>query len=997
LESSSSDTVGDGLAMTRISFGLLGPTAVTGEAGEIPVHGAVRRRLLVRLLMAANRPVPVERLKEDLWEGHLPASAASTLKSHVSLLRRALGPDRLLHVDGAYVLKLAPEELDVALFEKDATAGLDLLRAGHPRDAALILRQGLDRWRGRALADAADTSWGEPEAVRLEELRAAVLEGWLEARLALGESSEVVAEAEAAVAEHPLREGLWAKLISALYASGRQADALRAYQRLRELLGEELGIAPSPELADLEMAILRQDREAVGEDTERRRSPAAERMSNLPRELTSFVSRPRELADLAVALQARGLVTLTGAGGTGKTRLAVRAARDAEAFCDGVWFCDLAPLDDPAHALRELAATIGCADRPGFGVTDSVAERLAEGENLLILDNCEHVLDASAALAVKLLTAAPTLRLIATSRSPLGIEGEMLHRVPSMSVPGAVMDPQELLSFESVQLFVERAKSQQAAFCLDDSNCTAVATVCARLDGIPLALELAAARLRTMTVTDMERRLGDRFQLLTSGSRGAPARQQTLKALIDWSYELLDERDRAALSRLAVFVGGFDLAAAEAVASHEDSPAVHDAVGSLVDKSLLQVDTSGLTARYRMLETVREYAAAKATPNEAQRARVAHARHFLELVEASAAHFSGSAQVDSRLQLEPDDDNLRAAFGTLLAAGDAEQALRFGAAVSKFWNSRGLYGDEMDLLEAALDHPGASDPTPARGAVLTAAGYLLFRRGETASARRRLDEALAIARAVGSVSLSADALRTMAWVADRRGDPEAAMTLAGEAVTDALMSGESHLIARAYDVRAAASQHRDPDRARRDYAEALRYCEAAGDGLGRASTINNLAILELEQGDFQAARVQFNEALAISDAVRDVALLPFLQYGVGLTAAFDADYEVSEPAFVEALHGARRTGQRSLVAYALLGIAVARTFTGREAEAAGLFGASSGLFDELGEQPEPIEADLRERALDCLRSVIGEDLDGVLGAGRRLTLTEAVRLAANRL
>jgi len=983
--------------MARLWFGLLGPTAVIGEAGEVPIHGAVRRRLLVRLLIAANRPVSVERLKEDLWEGDLPASAGSTLKSHISLLRRSLGPDRLSHANGAYVLAVGPDEFDVALFERDTAAGLELLRAGHARDAAEILRHGLDRWRGPALADASDTTWGEPEAVRLEELRAATLEGWLEARLALGETGEVVAEAEAAIAEHPLREGLWAKLISALYLSGRQADALRAYQRLRDLLGDELGISPSHELASLEMAILRQDLGATRLDELPRRAQPSEPRKHLPVELTSFVPRPKETAELADLLQARGLVTLIGAGGTGKTRLALRVAKDAEAFCDDVWFCDLAPLEDPAHVVRELASTIGCVDQAGADLTHTVAQRLGEGTNLVILDNCEHVLDASAALAVRLMKAAPELRLIATSRSPLAIAGEQVYRVPSMSVPGAAADPEALLAFESVRLFVERAKSQQTTFGLDESNSQAVASVCARLEGIPLALELAAARLRTMTVTDIERHLDDRFGLLTSGTRGAPNRQQTLRSLIDWSYDLMDERERATLSRLSMFVGGFDLAAAEAVAACDEPPPVLDVVASLVDKSLLQVDTSGVAARYRMLETVREYAAAKLSPEDEQTARAAHALHFLDLVEASAAHFAGSGQVAWRLRLEPDDDNLRAAFGTLLAAPEAQEALRFGAAVSRFWNSRGLYGDEMDLLEAALEHPGASEPTPARGAVLTAAGYLLFRRGETARAQLRLDEALSIARSLGSASLSADSLRTMAWVADRRGDHEAAMALAGEAVTDALTSRESHLIARAYDVRAAASQHSDPDGARADYAEALKYCQAAGDGLGRASTMNNLAILELEQGDHQAARAYFNEALEVADEVRDVALLPFLEYGVGLTAALGEDFGASETAFEGALHGARRTGQRSLLAYALLGIAVTRTFTGREPAAAELFGASSALFDELGEQPEPIEAQLRDRALASLLAVMGDDLDRFTSAGRRLAPAEVVRLATSPL
>ncbi|MGA2209337.1 MAG: BTAD domain-containing putative transcriptional regulator [Acidimicrobiales bacterium] len=982
--------------MARLWFGLLGPTAVVGEGGEIPIHGALRRRLLVRLLIVPNRPVLVERLREDLWEGEPPASADSTLKSHISLLRRSIGPDRLSHSAGAYLLRVAPDEVDVTQFEGDAARGLDLLRDGRARDAASVLRQGLDRWRGRALGDAADTSWGGPECVRLEELRAAVLEAWLDARLTLGESGEVVAEAEAAVAEHPLREGLWAKLISALYVSGRQADALRAYQRLRELLGEELGIAPSRELVALESAILRQDLVSVRAASPNRRPPARPPAS-LPPELTSFVSRPNEEAHLAGLLARGGLVTLTGAGGTGKTRLAVRMAREAEASYDGVWFCDLAPLDDASRIAAEVASIVGCVEQAGIDLSETVSQRLAEGANLLVLDNCEQVLDAAAALALRLIKTAPDLRLIVTSRSPLGVAGEAVFRVPSMSVPVEVDDVDRVLAFESVRLFVERAESQQPTFSLSRDNCTAVVAVCARLDGIPLALELAAARLRTMTVTDIERRLNDRFELLTVGLRGAPARQQTLRSLIDWSYDLMDAPERFALRRLAVFAGGFDLAGAEAVVVFDGPSSVFDVVGSLVDKSLLQADTTGVTARYRMLETVREYAAAKLSSIEEQDARAAHARYFVELAETAAPHFSGSGQTEWRRRLEPDDDNLHLAFGTLLGAPDPSEALRFGAAVSKFWNSRGLYGDEMDLLEAALDHVGAADPTPARGAVLTAAGYLLFRRGVTARAQLRLDEALRIGRAIGSASLCADALRTMAWVADRRGDRAASVALAAEAVSEALSSAENHLIARAYDVRAAATQHDDPDGARSDYAEALKYCGSAGDGLGEASTLNNLAILELEQGNHQTARAYFNEAIAICSGVRDVALAPFLDYGVGLAATLDDDFEASEPAFAAALHGARRTGQRSLVAYALLGIGVTRAHTGTAVDAANLIGASSAMFVELGEQPEPIEAALRQGALASLRSHLGGELDRAVSAGGRLKAADIVRLATKAL
>jgi predicted ATPase/DNA-binding SARP family transcriptional activator len=985
-----------------LSFGLLGPTTVTGDAGEIEIHGIVRRRLLARLLVTANRPVPVERLREDLWEGDLPQSAASTLKSHVSLLRRVLGPDRLVHRDGAYLLRVEPDELDVFLFEREALAGRELLRNGDPKGAADALGRGLARWRGPALAEVAHASWAQPEAVRLEELRAACLEGWLEARLAVGETHELIADAEAAITEHPLREGLWAKLITALYRSGRQADALRTYQRLREILGDELGIAPSRELVVLEGAILRQDLEPAPIDASQQsaRVGLGRRTNNLPPELTSFVPRPAVQAEVAALLEASRLVTLTGAGGTGKTRLALRVAADAADGYDGVWLCELAPLEDPADVPRELAAAIGCREQPDVELSRTIADRLAEGTNLLILDNCEHLIDAAAAVTAPLLEAAPSLRVLATSRSPLRVVGEVVHRVPSMSVPGPEATSTALEDYEAVRLFVERAKSQRGDFAIAPANAVAVASVCVRLDGIPLALELAAARMRTMSVVDIERHLDDRFRLLTGGARTAPARQQRLESLIDWSHDLLNEQERAVLRRLTVFAGGFDLVAAEAVAacSLVDRRDVLDVVASLVDKSLLQVDTSGITARYRMLETVRAYATLKMDEEERQSARSAHAHHFLRVVEVAAPHFSGADQLEWRTRLEYDHDNLRSAFATLIAPAEhAALALRFGVAVSRFWNSRGYYGDEVDLLQAALGRTDATPETAVRAAALNAAGYLMFRRGESSLAQRFLDEALRIGRHLGSPALVADSLRTAAWVADRRGDRRAAAALASEAVEAAEASGEAHLLARAYDVRAAASQNEDPEAARADYAEALRYCRASGDGLGQASALNNLAVLDLEQGDNLAARQRFSEALAIAGDVRDAALVPFLEYGVGLAACLAGDHRTAEPAFVSALLAARRTGQRSLVAYGLLGMCAVLTAGGRAAEAAVLLGASSALFEELGEQPERIETGLRERVVASLRGELGAGLDEVIEDGRRLPGAEVLRLATEGL
>ncbi len=419
-----------------------------------------------------------------------------------------------------------------------------------------------------------------------------------------------------------------------------------------------------------------------------------------------------------------------------------------------------------------------------------------------------------------------------------------------------------------------------------------------------------------------------------------------------------------------------------------------DLVTSLVDKSLLQVDTTAGEGRYRMLETVRDYAAGKLDDAEARSARSAHALHFLDLVEAAAPHFPGPDQLAWRERLERDEDNLRAAFATLVSSGDdAEPAHRFGAAVSRYWNCRGYYGDEVVLLETALHRRRQGPPTAALGAALAAAGYLMFRRGETGPAQHYLGEAMTIARAQSSPALEADALRTLAWVADRRGDGEEAASLAEAAFEAARASGESHLIARAYDVRAATCQNVDPGKARSDYRQALRYCRASGDGLGQASALNNLGVLELEQGDHPAARSHFKQALDLAEAVRDAALVPFLEYGLGLAAFLDDDLGAAEGAFISALPAATRTGQRSLVAYSLLGLAHVRSAAGRREEAARLLGASSALFEQLGEQPERTEAALRDRLLADLAGSLGEALESALDDGRLLPAAETLRLA----
>jgi predicted ATPase/class 3 adenylate cyclase len=1159
---------------------------LTGVDGtELRVPGAAKERAVLAILaLRAGKAVAVTELIYGLWGETPPRSAVKTLQAYVSALRRNFLSERIETVAGGYRLAIEPESVDVVVFEHILREASDALAGGDPRVAVTRVGQALQMWRGEPLGDLADHPAGTAEIARLVELRRGGEELSADARLAMGEHNAVIGDLEAAVAAEPLRERRWAQLMVALYRAGRQADALRAYQRLRGALADELGLEPSGETRSLEAAILAQDpalelrpqlaaistsvgkglpsgnvtflftdlegstrlfrqlrdrypalleqhRRIIRAAVDRRGGvevstegdgmfvafadavaavescvdaqvslsghpwpddggvrvrmglhtgiatptpehdytsvavhqtariasaahggqvllseetvnlikdvlpdeislldcgrfrldgfdepdrlyqlchPRLERSfprpraapastHNLPPELTSFVPRPAQLADVTRRLEAPGLVTLTGAGGTGKTRLALRAARDAEDRFDGVWLCELAPLQDAARVTGELASTLRCEAPPGADLLAAVSQRLADGVQLLILDNCEHLLDATADLVVRLRRAAPDLHLLATSRSPMGIDGEIVYRVPSLSVPKATTTPSELVDFEAVRLFVERAEAQWPGFALDERNGSAVAQICASLDGIPLAIELAAARLRVMSVEDVASRLHDRFRLLAGGTRTAPPRQRTLAALIDWSYDLMADRERRALSRLAVLPAGFDLATAEAVVDDEGWGDVVEVVSSLVDKSLLQFDASAGITRYRMLETVREYAVGKLDDNDQAAAQAAAATHFLELTEAAATELIESDRLAWLTRLEPDDENLRAAFITLLAGPDPTPALRFGAAISKFWNTRGLYGDEMALLEASLDRPDASGATLARGEALAAAGYLQFRSGEYTKAQRRLTEALAIATECDSAERRAGVLRTMAWVADRRGEHESATSLAQAALQAALDGRDDHQIARAYDVRAAMSQHHDPVAARRDYAESLRYCYAAGDQVGQATTLNNLAVLELEQGDHSAARNHFVEALRIAEDIHDSALIPFLEYGVGLTAVLAEDFEAAEPALVRAFAAAKQTGQRSLVAYTLLGIAIVRTAADRPSEAAALLGASSALFEDVGEHPERIEAGLREATAASLRKALGDGFEPALIAGRRAKPSAVVRMATSRL
>ncbi|MBB6351012.1 BTAD domain-containing putative transcriptional regulator [Nonomuraea muscovyensis] len=711
-------------------FGVLGSLAVWTDAGQsVTVPGLKVRALLADLLVNAGQVVSADRLVDDLWRGEPPANPAGALQVRVSQLRRALedaepgGKNLVVSRPPGYLLAAAPGALDATAFAELVTrAGT----AGGPRERATLLAEALGLWRGPVLADFADEEFARPAITRLEEQRLAALEQHAETRLELGEHGALAAELGDLAARHPLRERLRAAHMLALYRAGRQSEALATYADLRERLADELGLDPGPELAELHRAILVQDPALSS-------APPPERpRTNLPAPMSGLIGRDDELAETRALLENARLVTLTGSGGVGKTRLALEiAARAAEAYADGVWLVELAALDRRTAAAAEpgggpvAEAVLAALDIRESAESRTPAERLAQAlrdrRTLLVLDNCEHLVEQVAELVEPLLRAAPGLRVLATSREPLALPGEVLWSVPPLDLP-ADDGLDAMRRSGAVRLFAARAAASTRGFVLDAGNAEAVARLCRALDGIPLALELAATRVRALGVHGVVARLDDRFRLLGSGPRGVPERQRTLGAVIDWSWDLLGEPERAVLRRLAVHAGGCTLEAAEEVCAAPGADPgldVLDVLARLVDRSLVDVVETPAGTRYRLLESVAAYCLDRlADAGELDRVRGAHVRHYLALAERAEPALYGRDQAEWLARLDAESANLRAALDTALdtaaGAGAAATAVRLVNALTWYWFLRGRLAEARRSLETALAATAPPDGGPRR-------------------------------------------------------------------------------------------------------------------------------------------------------------------------------------------------------------------------------------------------------------------------------------------
>ncbi|QXJ20988.1 winged helix-turn-helix domain-containing protein [Actinomadura graeca] len=900
-------------------FGVLGPLEVRAEDGTpVQVADLKVRALLAALLAHAGRAVPSGRLIDDLWGGGaLPADPAATLRARVSQLRRTLedaepGARALVRSrPPGYRLDARPD--DAARF---AALAARAAGTGDPAERAALLDEALGLWRGPAYAGFADTASAGPEAARLDDLRLAALEGRAEARLDLGEHESLAAELRGLVDEHPLRERLRAAYMRALYRTGRPAEALAAYDEHRRRLRDELGADPGPALAALHRAVLRQD------PAEGPRAPVAA----LPAEVTPLIGRDAALREITGLLDGARLLTLHGPGGVGKTRLAVAAAgRVLGRHPDGVWFVPLDEGAPPGASADDVAGVVagvlGLRDDAGTPGTPGgrLAEALRGKRALLVLDNCEHAVEGVARLVAGLLRDVPGVRVLATGREPLGISGERLWTVPPLSAPDAA------------ELFAARAADAAPGFPADATGSGAVAVICARLDGLPLALELAATRVRALGVDELARRLDDRFRLLSAGARDAPARQRTLRAVIDWSWEPLDEAERATLRRLAVHAGGATLDAAAEVGGGD-----LDVLARLVDRSLVVV---GEGPRYRLLESVAAYCVERLREaGEYEETRRRHVHHYTTLAEHLETRLRGAGQREALARLRAETANLRTALDTAVQHGDADVALRLVNAMGWAWFLWGRVSEARRALERALALPGGSPVALARARAWHTGFTMLD--GDGADRDERCRAALSAFDGLSAPDKAGDPWGR-AWAAWFLGSVRAGFgdlteigDLTGRALAGFRALGDGWGEAAALATRAAqAVVAGDLGAAGRDGERSLELFGAAGDRWGRLQATGTLGLVAEVTGDYDRAAGLHGRGLRDAEELGLWTEVSGALSRLGRIALLTGDHERADALHERARLLAVRESHRRMEHFADVGLALAARRRGALEEA----------------------------------------------------------------
>ncbi|MEU1917996.1 AfsR/SARP family transcriptional regulator [Streptomyces massasporeus] len=905
---------------TRYEFRVLGPLEVLRDGRPVRIDAAKVRLLLAALLAEANQVVTVETLVNRLWGENPPGRARNTLQNYVLRLRRALGCPAggapVFTRPHGYVIETAPDALDLHRFTALVRQGRAALAEGAAARAAPLLGEALGLWRGDPLSDLpAHLVRGVVAA--LDEQRLDALELRIDADLALGRAADVLPELRGLIGEYPLREHFWAQRMLALFHCGRQGEALESYREVTALLADELGVAPGAGLRQVHQRLLAAAPDLIGERAARAAAPSRE--GDLPVEMTTFVGRETQVAQVRRLLGTARLVTLTGVGGVGKTRLALRAAAEAApSFADGVRLADLAPLSDADLLDRAVSEALGLRDQSARPVADAVADHLRDRRLLLVLDNCEHLVEHVAALVLRLARTAPGLRVLATSRQRLGTPGEHVLTVPPLTLPAVEGTPggtparrqpaveasgdvavraaaaaatdvpassdtdDPLLRSEAVRLLLDRAAGSAPAFRLTARNRQAVAQLCLRLDGIPLAVELAAVRLSAMTAEEILERLDDRFRLLSVPRPRTSARDHhTLRGIVDWSYDLCTEGERLLWNRLSVFSGGFDLEAAETVCAGEGVPRedVLDLLAGLVDKSIVAVNSSGDRARYSLLETIRQYGRQRLQEEGGTtRVRVRHSEFYRTTAVRAGQAWCGPREVDWLVRLRTDLPNLRTALDYCASrpdlAGDGLE-IAVNLARTRCWFFSSTLGEGRHWLERLLatgDRPASATtrtPTLTAGALAMKA-WIALCQGDNPAAETFLAECRAVARELPDGPSAAPVTYIEgAHAMLVRGDPasRALLAEARERFRAAGQAGDAHMatmlwaMAEAFfGTRASASSARE-----------VYVAEAEASGAEWAGTWAQWCsgLVELRHGEAQRALAPLQRALARQQAIGD--------------------------------------------------------------------------------------------------------------------------------